>query len=280
MGWGSVAASPCDARPPPSQCSADRPRLCKGRYRTEFAEFSCTHRSRRSKTDVVDRLPFDSRPQQRATAVAEILSPPQDSASLVALLIAAGGYYGYRKAEVLAADPQGEKDCLPAPQGVDNTLPDITRVRAIKPLDGVTWSQLGGTINDASCLNRIDVYGIVEVRTVDDIAKRARLCARQQAHGLGRRRPALDGRARLPQGRRRARHDEVQPHRAQRRRCPASRCSRARPGTTSRISCIRASRCRPCSRPTSSPSAARSRSTPTAWTIRPAPWRARSARCA
>ncbi len=93
------------------------------------------------------------------------------SASLVALLIAGAGYYGYRKAEVLAADPQGEKNCLPAPQGVDNTLPDIASVRAIKPLDDVTWSQLGGTINDITCLNRVDIYGIVEVRSVDDIAK-------------------------------------------------------------------------------------------------------------
>ena len=33
------------------------------------------------------------------------------------------------------------------------------------------WSQLGGSINDASCLNRTEIYGVVEVRSVDDIAK-------------------------------------------------------------------------------------------------------------
>ena len=33
------------------------------------------------------------------------------------------------------------------------------------------WSQLGGSINDASCLNKTEIYGVVEVRSVDDIAK-------------------------------------------------------------------------------------------------------------
>ena len=50
----------------------------------------------------------------------------------------------------------------------------------------------------------------------------------------------------------------------------------ARRGTTSRMCSTPASRSRRCSRPTSSPSAARSRSTPTAWTTRPARWRRRS----
>ena len=39
------------------------------------------------------------------------------------------------------------------------------------PAAGLTWSQLGGTINDASCLNRTEIYGIVQVRNVDDIAR-------------------------------------------------------------------------------------------------------------
>ena len=57
--------------------------------------------------------------------------------------------------------------------------------------------------------------------------------------------------------------------RARSRAIARSRSARARPGTTSRTPSIRASRSRRCSRPTSSPSAARSRSMPTAWTIRP-----------
>ena len=32
------------------------------------------------------------------------------------------------------------------------------------------WSQLGGSINDASCLNKTEIYGVIEVRSVDDIA--------------------------------------------------------------------------------------------------------------
>jgi FAD/FMN-containing dehydrogenase len=93
------------------------------------------------------------------------------SASLIALLIALGGAYGFRKAQVLAADPDGEKRCLPAPPEAENSAIDLGAVRATRPLTGVTWTQLGGTINDASCLNRTDIYGIVEVREVDDIAR-------------------------------------------------------------------------------------------------------------
>jgi FAD/FMN-containing dehydrogenase len=101
--------------------------------------------------------------------------------SLAALVVALGGYWGYSRAQYYAADPVGEKECVPAPQGVDNTLPDLARLRAIPALEGVKWTQLGGTINDASCLNRVEIYGIVEVRSVDDIS-RALVFARQ--HGL------------------------------------------------------------------------------------------------
>jgi FAD/FMN-containing dehydrogenase len=91
------------------------------------------------------------------------------SASIVAL-VALAGVYGGRKLQALAADPVGEKDCKP------NSTEDIRAVtpadlRAIAPLADVKWSQLGGSINDASCLNRTEIYGIVAIRNVDDIAK-------------------------------------------------------------------------------------------------------------
>jgi hypothetical protein len=71
--------------------------------------------------------------------------------SAAAILLAAFGIFGFRKLAVLAADPVGEKDCRPTssePGGID-----LDRVKAIAPLADVTWSQLGGSINVASCLN-------------------------------------------------------------------------------------------------------------------------------
>lgn len=92
--------------------------------------------------------------------------------SLAAIAVALAGVYGLRKAQYLAADPTGEKsDCAPAPQGIDDTRPDLAKVRAIKPLEGVTWSQMGGSINDVTCLNKTDIFGIVEVKSVEDIGK-------------------------------------------------------------------------------------------------------------
>ena len=85
--------------------------------------------------------------------------------SAVAILVAVFGAYGFRKLQALAADPVGEKDCRGEPERIDE------RVKAVQPAAGLTWSQLGGTINDASCLNRTEIYGIVQVRSVDDIAR-------------------------------------------------------------------------------------------------------------
>src|ERR1043166_4019736 len=87
--------------------------------------------------------------------------------SAIALLVAVFGAYGARKLQALAADPTAEKDCRAAePERID-----LERIKAIAPLASLTWSQLGGSINDASCLNRTEIYGIVAVRTIDDISR-------------------------------------------------------------------------------------------------------------
>lgn len=91
-------------------------------------------------------------------------------ASAVAVLVVLFGVYGFRKLQALAADPVGEKDCRPAEGGEGGKI-DLERIKAIAPLAGVKWSQLGGSINDASCLNKTEIYGVVEVRSVDDVAR-------------------------------------------------------------------------------------------------------------
>jgi len=91
--------------------------------------------------------------------------------SVAAVVVVLTSIYGYRKLQALAADPSGEKDCGPAVGGGEQAKIDLDRVRAIAPLKDVKWSQLGGAINDASCLNKTEIYGVVEVRSVDDIAK-------------------------------------------------------------------------------------------------------------
>ena len=90
--------------------------------------------------------------------------------SAVAVLAVLLGVYGIRKLQALAADPDGEKNCRTA-NGEEQGKTDLEKIKAIAPLQGVKWSQLGGAINDASCLNRTEIYGIVEVHSVDDIAK-------------------------------------------------------------------------------------------------------------
>src|SRR6186997_236678 len=92
-------------------------------------------------------------------------------ASVAAVVVVLFGVYGYRKLSALAADPTGEKDCGPPVGGAEQAKVDLEKIKAIAPLQGVKWSQLGGAINDASCLNKTEIYGVVEVRSVDDITK-------------------------------------------------------------------------------------------------------------
>src|SRR3979490_3427768 len=91
--------------------------------------------------------------------------------SVAAVIVVLSSIYGYRKLQALAAGPAGEKDCGPAVGGGEQKI-DIERIRAISRLRDVRWSQLGGAINDASCLNKTEIYGVAEVHSVDDIAKK------------------------------------------------------------------------------------------------------------
>jgi FAD/FMN-containing dehydrogenase len=91
--------------------------------------------------------------------------------SVAAVVVVLFGVYGFRKLQALAADPKGEKDCWPAVGSAEQGKIDLEQIKAIAPLPGVKWSQLGGSINDASCLNKTEIYGVIEVHSVEDIAK-------------------------------------------------------------------------------------------------------------
>ncbi len=79
--------------------------------------------------------------------------------SVLALVAAGPGLY----LAPLAADPVGAKDC--------GSVLGSSPARADPPRDpGLTWAQLGGTLNDASCLSRTQVAGVVAVRREADVA--------------------------------------------------------------------------------------------------------------
>ena len=96
------------------------------------------------------------------------------------------------------------------------------------------WAQRGGTVNDASCLSRTAVAGVVAVRARGRRRGGSGLCAGQRPHRLGRGRAPLDGRPGLRARRRHARHAAAERDRARSGARARSRSARARPGTTSR----------------------------------------------
>ena len=91
-----------------------------------------------------------------------------------ALAIAGGGAAIYTVP--LARDPHGPKDCT-------NVLPPLPGepVRPAARVAEPNWAQRGGTVNDASCLDRTPVAGVVAVRSDGDVAT---ALAYARAHGL------------------------------------------------------------------------------------------------
>ena len=83
-------------------------------------------------------------------------------AVIIFLAVAARKVFDY------AAPPAGPKECgFVFPVAADQTKP--TTVIADPPKNSFSLEQRGGYINDASCLNKTSVYGIVKVHTVDDV---------------------------------------------------------------------------------------------------------------
>jgi len=83
--------------------------------------------------------------------------------SVIALAAAGTGIY----VAPLMADPAGEKDC-------GSVLPLATGLRAAaarsEPTPEPPWARRAGTLNDASCLSRTPVMGVVAVRREADVA--------------------------------------------------------------------------------------------------------------
>ncbi len=91
---------------------------------------------------------------------------------IAAALTGALAIFPVRRAAQLSADPEGPKDCGPAGQegaGANTTSAGASStIVASQP--SLRWLQRGGTINDASCLNRTSVHGVVDIRDEQDVA--------------------------------------------------------------------------------------------------------------
>jgi FAD/FMN-containing dehydrogenase len=74
----------------------------------------------------------------------------------------------------LAADPSGDKDCgnilPPAPAPAPPPRSEAPAADTVPRVPEPRWAQKGGTVNDASCLSRTPVHGIVAVQSEADVA--------------------------------------------------------------------------------------------------------------
>jgi FAD/FMN-containing dehydrogenase len=90
------------------------------------------------------------------------------TAAAALLLVSAGVVVGPKVYEQ-AADPLGEKDCSPRGDGAVTPAPASPAASLSNEAARLPWSQRGGTLNDASCLNRTPVFGVVQATSVEEI---------------------------------------------------------------------------------------------------------------
>src|SRR5688572_4730510 len=78
-----------------------------------------------------------------------------------------------------AEDPVGVKDCPPLEPLPTSDVAELSQSEIAASSVELPWAQTGGFMNDASCLNRTPVYGVVQVKEVDDIRDALRFAAEQ-----------------------------------------------------------------------------------------------------
>jgi len=90
--------------------------------------------------------------------------PGRRSILIGAGALALGALAAGREAARLAAAPSGDKDC-------GSILPQAGPMPSGPFDEDLRWRQRRGTVNDASCLDRTDVYGVVDVRDEEDVRR-------------------------------------------------------------------------------------------------------------
>jgi len=89
-------------------------------------------------------------------------------ARIASLVFAGLAIFGGEKVAEYSSPPSGTKNCdfiFPEPSESDKP----TNLRIVPPSRPFSIDSLGGQINDASCLNKTPIYGIVRVHTVQDL---------------------------------------------------------------------------------------------------------------
>ena len=92
---------------------------------------------------------------------------PRIARIAAAALAATGLLLAGRRAGEIAADPSSEKDCGPENPAEQGSAPASGAPEAAA---GLPWVQRGGAVNDASCLNRTAVAGVIRVTRETDVA--------------------------------------------------------------------------------------------------------------
>ena len=89
--------------------------------------------------------------------------------TIIALVLIFAASAATRKIYLYAAEPTGEKDCPPLFPAAVSDPSKPTTIEIKLPGMALPWAQKGGAINDASCLNKTPIYGLVQVASIDDI---------------------------------------------------------------------------------------------------------------
>lgn len=92
------------------------------------------------------------------------------SARLASLILSGAAIFSGTKIYEYSSPPVGDKDCdFAFPKVAEGEKPTTLRIDPPRP--AIPMDLIGGYINDASCLNKTSIYGLVRIQTADDVRK-------------------------------------------------------------------------------------------------------------
>jgi FAD/FMN-containing dehydrogenase len=103
------------------------------------------------------------------------------SARLASIILSSAAVFGGTKVYEYSSPPVTDKDCdFTFPAGMEGEKPTTLRIES--PRTAIPLDLVGGYLNDASCLNKTPIYGLIRIHAADDVRKALQFARENHLH--------------------------------------------------------------------------------------------------